>query len=138
MGRRLPAVAVLAGLASAGCLTMRPMGLDQVPAGHPRIWVTRSDQTVVVLTDPQIVNDRLAGFQDDVYLVIPADQVRQITIRRIAPGRTAALVAGGAAGAVALMWVLSGTADYTHPCVRRGTDDCDPSVEPADAVAAPD
>lgn len=130
----LPALAVV----PAGCQTMKPMGLDQLSGARPaKVWVTRTDRSVIVLTDPQIVNNRLAGFQDDVYQVFPADEVRQIAVRRIAAGRTAALVATGAAGAFALMWALSGTEDYTHPCARRSTDDCDPSVEPASSVAAP-
>lgn len=109
---------------------MRPLSLDQLNAARPtQVWVTRSDQSVVLLTDPQVVNDRLAGFQDDVYQVIPAGDVQQIATRNVALGRTTALVAGGAAGAVALMWVLSGTDDYQHPC-DRGTDECDPGEVP--------
>lgn len=110
---------ILAAVASAGCHTMRPMPLDMLSAARPsRIWVTSGD-SVILLTDPQIVNNRLAGFADDTYHVIPAAEVETVAVRRINPLPTAALVTAGAAAAVTAMFLLSGTdSDYQHPCTR--------------------
>lgn len=130
MRSSLACLLILITLSSAACHTMRPVALDQLSTESPsRVWVTKADQSVVVLSGPQILENRLAGFVDDVFQVIPAEDVRRIVMRRPAGARTAALVAGVAAGATFLLVGLAGTGDYLHPCTRD-TAKCDPGEVP--------
>jgi len=120
---------ILMTLTTAGCHTIRPVGFDQLSAVRPKqVWVTKADQSVVVLAGPQIVNNRLVGFVDDVYQVFSPAEV-QIGIRRPARARTAALVATGTVAAVSLMFVMAGSGNYQHPCTWD-TARCDPSEIP--------
>ena len=130
MRSSLPCWLILINLSSAACHTMRPVALDELSAERPsQVWVTKVDQSVVVLSGPQILENRLVGFVDDVYQVIPAEDVRRIVMRRPAGGRTAALVVTGAAGATLLFVALAGTGDYLHPCARD-TAKCEPGEVP--------
>lgn len=130
MRASLACLLVLITLSSAACHTMRPVAMEQLSAESPsRVWVTKADQSVVVLSGPQILENRLAGFVDDVFHVIPAEDVRRIVMRRPAGARTAALVAAGAAGATFLLMALSGAGDYVHPC-DRDTAKCEPGEVP--------
>jgi hypothetical protein len=121
---------ILMTLTSASCQTMRPVAFEEVGAERPkRVRVTKVDQSVVVLAGPQIVNNRLTGFVDDVYRVFSAEEVQQVGIRRPARGRTAVLLATSTVAAVSLLVVLAGRGDYHHPCVTD-TEECDPSEIP--------
>jgi hypothetical protein len=121
---------ILMTLTTAGCHTMHPVAFDQVSAERPKqVWVTKADQSVVVLAGPQIVNNRLTGFVGDVYQVFSPEDVQQVGMRRPAAARTAALVATGTIAAVSFLAVTAGSGDYVHPCTRD-TAKCDPSEVP--------
>jgi hypothetical protein len=105
---------------------VKPIELDQLAAHRPgRIWVTRADQSVVVVDGPRMFNDRLVGFVDGKYQMIPTDDVKHMSWRQPATGRTAALVAAGVASAVAVAFMISGRDPYRDPC-STGSSDCLP------------
>ena len=108
---------------TVACHTMKPLALEDLDSVRPaQAWVTRADQSVVVVAGPQIVRNRLAGFVDGVYQVMPTSEVKQVRVRRPATARTAALVAAGAVGAAGLVVLLSGTGDYDDPCSRASSE----------------
>jgi hypothetical protein len=112
---------------SAACHTMRPVALAELSAIRPaRVWVTRGDQAVVVVHGPQVVNDRLVGFVDGTYQVMPAADVKQVLMRSPARARTAALIAAGAVSVSAMAVLVSGQGTYRNPC-DRASSECDRS-----------
>ena len=119
---------ILATLSSAACHTMKPVALEELGAMRPaQVWVTRGDQSVVVVYGPQVVDRRLVGFVDGRYQVMPAADVKQVLMRRRAGGRTAALIAAGAVGAAAMAYLVSNQGAYKNPC-DLASSECDPSA----------
>jgi nitrous oxide reductase len=64
----------------------------------------------------------LAGFIDGKYQVMPAENVQSMSVRRSAPGKTAALVAAGAMGVAAAVVAISGSGGSTGPCSTSSSD----------------
>ena len=117
---------VLALLSLAGCHTMRPVSLDDVSAMRPgQVRVTRTDRSVVVVYGPRLLENRLVGFVDGKYQVMPVADVQLVMMRQPAAGRTAALLAAGTIGAAALVFAISGTGDYVNPC-SMASSECEP------------
>lgn len=113
---------VLLAAGAAACHTMRPMTLESLPAQSPgQVWVTRTDQSVVLVEAPRVVNNGLVGLIDGKYNVIPVAEVHQVAARRIAPAKTAILVGAGALAAGAVLYLVSGTGDSLPSCAS--TDD---------------
>lgn len=126
MRRALLGSVVLVTLPLAGCHTMRRVSLEEVGAIRPaQVRVTRADRSVVVVHGPQVLENRLVGFVDGRYQVMPAAEVEQVLVRRPAHGRTAALIATGALGATALAYLLSGSGTYRDPC-SMASSECEP------------
>jgi hypothetical protein len=110
---------------SAACHTMRPVALAELDAIRPaQVWVTRADQAVVVVSGPQVLNDRLVGFVNGRYQVMPAADVTRVLMRRPARARTAALIAAGAVSVSAMAVLVSGQGTYRNPC-DRASSECD-------------
>jgi hypothetical protein len=108
---------------TAACHTMRPIPLHDVHAARPmQVWVTRTDESVVLMSGPQIVNERLAGFVNGRYQVMPAETVKQVLVRRPATGRTVALVAAGVVGAAAAVILISGSGGGDDPCALASSE----------------
>jgi hypothetical protein len=119
---------IFATLSGAACHTMRPLTLDELQNIRPaQVWVTRADQSVVVVAGPQVLNERLVGFVDGKYQVMPAADVTKVVMRKRSGGRTAALVAAGALGFAAMAAVLSAGDNYVNPCASQSSD-CDPNA----------
>jgi hypothetical protein len=99
--------------------------LEELETVQPgQVWVTRADESVVMVSGPRIVRNRLAGFIDGTYQVIPAGEVRQVVMRAPARGKTAALVAAGVVGVAAGVYILSGTGGTKNPC-RLASSECE-------------
>lgn len=92
---------ILAALSSVACHTMRPVTLDQLRGIGPRqVRVTRADQSVEIVSRPQVMGDTLVGFVNRTYQVIPAADLKQVLVRQSAPRRTALLAVAGVLGFV--------------------------------------
>jgi hypothetical protein len=90
---------LLAALLSAACHTMKPVSLEQLTALKPdRAWVTDADQSVVVVSRPQVVGDTLVGYVKGTYEQLPSAGLKQVIVQRSAPTRTALLATGIALG----------------------------------------
>lgn len=130
MRTRWLSLAIATALATIACYTMRPVSLDDL-VGEPasRVWVTRQDQSVVVVDGPQVFRGKLVGFVDGRYREMPPADWERLVARRLARGKTLALIGAGAAGFTLAAVLLSGSGNDRDPCVG-GPVDCN-EITPA-------
>lgn len=79
------------------CSTLKPVATPQqfIPTAQPaRIWVTRADNSTLLLEAPRLLGDTLVGFVGGRYQEMLLPQVRWMGVRQPAPRRTTVLVAG--------------------------------------------
>jgi hypothetical protein len=115
MIRRLLSSALFA--ATLGCTTLRPVARPQefIPSRRPdRIWVTRADNSKIVLDGPRLLGDTLVGWFRGDYQEILLLETRMITVRQPAGRRTALLVGTLAVVGVALIAVLASSGDLPY------------------------
>ena len=118
---------LLAALSSAACKTMKPVTLDQLNAMKPnRAWVTSTDQSVVLVSGPQVVGDTLVGYVNGTYEEIPSAQLKQVVVQRPASTRTALLVATIAVGMGGFIYAITGSGGNGG---RTQSDFCDKHPE---------
>lgn len=116
-------VAIATAIVSGACFTMRPVTLEDLGA-HPasRVWVTRPDQSKVLVDGAQVFRGKLVGFVDGKYHELPPDDLHQLHVRKVAVGRTITLVGAGVATAGVIMLLVSGGENHFEPCA--GDEDC--------------
>ena len=120
-----------AGLAavSSGCYTVKPVTFESFGGARVKqVWVTRSDNTQVLIRNADISGDELRGYIDGQYKQLPAADLKEIRVRQLHTGRTLALVLGGAAAMTAVFVAVSGTDDSFDPCA--GNPRCDEDTPP--------
>lgn len=116
-------VPVLIILSSVACHTMQPVTLDQLRGIGPReVVVTRADQSVAVVSRPQVFGDTLVGFVNRTYKVMPAADVKQMRVEQPAPRRTAALVVAGTLGLAGVVAYLVGGSGASSPPTQSKCD----------------
>ena len=116
---------IAATLSTAACHARRPVTFDELNGTRPaKVWVTRGDQSVVVVDGPQAFGDKLVGFVDGKYREMPAADVKQLIMQSRAPGRTAALVLAGTLGIATLAYVLTSSGSASNPC-DLGSSECE-------------
>jgi hypothetical protein len=112
----------------AACSTLQPVATPQqfIPTAQPtRIWVTRSDNSTLMLEAPRLLGDTLVGFVGGRYQEMLLPQVRWMGVRQPAPRRTTLLVAGLVVVGAGLLAVLSGSGPSGGP--GGGEDPSNPS-----------
>lgn len=119
-----PSLLIATALLSAGCHTMRPITLDELGGIRPsQVWVTRGDQSVLVVTGPQLFGDTLVGYVNGTFEEMPTAGVTRMLVRRPARGKTVALLAAGTVGLAAVTMLLTGNSDYqenkTGQCIEN-------------------
>jgi hypothetical protein len=88
--------------AAAACHKMRPVEAAQLSNKTlERVWVTKTDDLSIVIVDPQLRGDTLAGFVDGAYQEMPLSQARSMRAREPDYGRTALLAGAATAAALA-------------------------------------
>lgn len=103
-------------LSSLACHAMRPVTFDQLGALRPsQAWVTRADQTTVIVSGPQTFGDTLVGYVNGQFEEIPAATLQKIVVRRRSSGKTAALLVGGALGVAAIAYMVSSSGLFNDP-----------------------
>ena len=113
---RALAVVVVTTLA---CHTTKVVPLDQA-SGRSSVLLTLSDESEVVLYDPQISGTKVVGFVGGIYREFPTSKVKQVQVREPAGTRTAALAAVGLLGFAGVCYaILAGSSK------GGGTDYCD-------------
>ena len=115
---RVSVVALLVAttLSSVACHTMRPVTFGDLGAMQPKeIWVTRADQSVVVVSGPRTFGDTLVGYVNGRFEEMPATGLQRMMVRRPARGKTAALLAVSLVGVGALAALVAGVGDFKNP-----------------------
>ena len=135
---RLVVVALLSGaaLSSAACHTLRPVTLSELGVARPgTVWVTRADDTFVVVDGPRAFGDTLVGMVNGELEEMPASELKRVRMKRAAHGRTIGLVAGIAAASAAAVLLIKSTGGYQNPADKLDCED-DP-YQPGCPLAPP-
>ena len=107
----------LVALLSPACKTLKPVTLDELRVMRAeQVWITQNDQTVVVVSAPQLLGDTLVGYVNGKYEEIPTAQFKQVVAEKVATGKTAALVSVIAVGFGAMVYALIGGKGDTRVC----------------------
>lgn len=122
--RTLTAVGMLATtFASISCYTMKQVTVDDLSVQRaPRVWVTRTDRSVVLVNDAQIFRGKLVGFVEGKYRELQPADLQHMQVRKLATARTMSLVAGGVLGFAVAAVIVSGGESHFDPCA--GDEDC--------------
>lgn len=117
---------LLAALTGAGCTTTKSPTLDQLRAlGPDRVWVTQSDQSVVLLYEPKVVKDTLVGYIGTRRAKLPNAEIQRLRVRASAPTRTMLLAAGLVAGFGGVLFAVSGDGpSHVQTPTQGGSGDC--------------
>lgn len=102
---------LLSTLGTGACTTLRPVATPQqfIPSARPdRIWVTRADNSRLMMEGPRLLGDTLVGFVGGRYQEMLLPETRWVQVRRPAPKKTALLAVGTAIVASGLFFFLSG------------------------------
>jgi hypothetical protein len=95
-------VAALLLCAVSACHTVQPIQPSQLSSkAIYRVWITKANDSAIVLADPQLRGDTLAGFVNGAYQEMALSEVRSLRAREPAYGRTALLAGALTAAAVA-------------------------------------
>lgn len=104
----------------AACHTFGPVASprDYLTAKQPqKVWVTGSDGSVAIFEGPKLVGDTLAGFVRGEYKEVPLADVKSVSARQSAPGRTRAVIIVGSVATLGFMLFVAtgGLATSTIP-----------------------
>ena len=118
---------LLAALAGAACSTIKSPTLNQLQTNQPeRVWVTQSDQSVVLLYEPKVVSDTLVGYVGGRQRAkLPSEQIQRLRVREPAPTRTILLAAGLVVGFAGVLYAVSGDGPvHMQAPLNGGSADC--------------
>jgi hypothetical protein len=95
-------LATLLVCAVSACHTMKPVQPSQL-SSKPinRVWITKGNDSAIVLVNPQLRGDTLAGFVNGAYAEMPLSEARSLRAREPAYRRTALLAGAATAAAIA-------------------------------------
>jgi hypothetical protein len=105
-------IGVFAMVATTGCYTMRPVRLDESPAAAIRpesIEVMTKAGVHVRIYEPAVRGDSLHGWYDEQktrFASYSIDEIATAEVRQLSAGRTAALVVGGGAAAIGVVYLV--------------------------------
>ena len=122
---RIPIVGCLIAAtdASAACHTLKSVTLEQVHVAKPsEVKVTRGDQSIVVVSGPQVIGDTLVGYVNGKFEELPAADLKQVRMRAPARAQTAALIVATTVGVAGFAWMVTGGGGFFDP---KTTTDCD-------------
>lgn len=118
-------VALAIALAGTACYTMKPVTVNELETRRTaRVWVTRADQSVVIINDAEMFRGKLVGFVEGKYQELPSADLQGLRVRKLAAGRTVSLIATSAFAFTVGVVLISGGGDETDGCVS-GDEECD-------------
>lgn len=123
-------IVLLLPLVALACSTLAPV--RQAPTAFitahapDAVWITKTDNSVVVLEGPKVLGDTLGGFVGRDYVEIPLSSVQSLSARRPAKGRTALLIGASvvAAGGIAFAILSSGGSSGAPICTNPEPNAC--------------
>jgi len=121
-----PRALLLAAIAGAACTTMKSPTLDQLQAlGPDRVWVTQSDQSVVLLYEPRVERDTLVGYIGMRRAKVPGAGIQRLRVRVSAPARTMLLAGGLISAFGGVLFAVSGNGpSHVQAPLPGGSGDC--------------
>jgi hypothetical protein len=125
---RKPAIATLAlaaALSGPACYTMRPVTYEQLGVARPgAVYITRSDQSEVILETPRVFGDTLVGYINGEFQELSVTELKPqlYRVRQMAGVRTAGLVVASALSVGTFVFLVSGAGSHVNP---EDTKDCD-------------
>lgn len=118
------AFAIAAALSGVACYSMRPVTLEQLSASEPgAVWITRTDQSVVVVETPRVFGDTLTGYINGEFHELPNTGMKYFRVKQMAGARTAGLVAAAAVGIGTFVGMVSSTGKYVDPAANLDCED---------------
>lgn len=125
--RSIVVCALFLALSGAACSTKKVVTIDELNAMKPlKAWVTEKDQTVVLVSGPQVVGDTVVGYINGVYEEMPAARLTQVMVETPAKTRTYLLVGGITVAVGGVVYALIGGKGDT---VYGGPDYCEEHPE---------
>jgi hypothetical protein len=111
-------------LATAACHTLRPITLAELNAAKPgAVWVTRADQSVVVVEGPQLLGDTLVGYVEGKFEEMPTANLQKFVMKKPDKGKTTALIIGTTVGVAGVAFLLTSTGLFSDPQSMLDCDD---------------
>jgi hypothetical protein len=118
------AFTIAAAVSTMGCYRMRPVTLEQLGAAEPGlVWITRTDQSVVVVETPRVFGDTLTGYINGEFHELPSTDLRYFRVKQMAGARTMGLVAAAAVGVGTFVGMISSTGKYVDPTASMDCED---------------
>jgi hypothetical protein len=115
---------IAATVASAACHTLKPVTLEQVNVAKPsEVKVTRGDQSIVVVSGPQVIGDTLVGYVNGKFEELPAADLKQVRMKAPARVQTAALIVATAVGIGMFAMLATGSGVFHNPADNLDCDD---------------
>jgi hypothetical protein len=113
-------------LCCTACTTMKPRTLQQIPELAPEcIWVTQSDQSVILLYEPRVVRDTLVGYVGTQRTKLPPAGIQHLHVRESAEGRTMLLATGIVLAFAGVLYAVSGEgSSRAQAPLPGGSGDC--------------
>ena len=97
-------LATLLICAVSACHTMKPIQPSQLSSQTiHRLWFTKGNGSAIVLVNPQLRGDTLAGFVNGEYEEMPLSETHSLRAREPAYGRTGLLAGALTAAAIATL-----------------------------------
>jgi hypothetical protein len=111
------AMAAALACASAACYVTKQVSFEDFGSERVHhVWVTRPDQSVLVLREAEVAGDKLRGFVNGELHELPASELQQIKIRKLAAARTVSLIGGGALAFAVVAVLASGHNEEFDSC----------------------
>ena len=124
--RRIAVTALSLIPLAAACTTVATLPPQAIEAKTPSmVWVTKGDNSTVLLQSPELRTDTLAGFVEGDYVEMPLSDVHSMRARISAPGKTRLLV-GGVTLAVAATVIIATKAGGSG----AGIPPCEGGIDP--------
>jgi len=123
---RIPMVGymIAATVASAACHTLKPVTLEQVNVAKPsEVKVTRGDQSIVVVSGPQVIGDTLVGYVNGKFEELPAADLKQVRMKAPARVQTAALIVVTTVGIGMFAMLATSSGIFHNPADNLDCDD---------------
>jgi hypothetical protein len=96
-------------VAGTACHSMTPLSWAELEGIRPsRVWITRSDQTVVEVSGPQVFGDTLVGYVNGEFQEMATADLRRAVMRRPARAKTIGVAVAGIAVTAGLMAMMAG------------------------------
>lgn len=116
---------------------MRPISFEQLRVARPgAVWITQSDESVVILETPRVFGDTLVGYMNGEFQELQTGKLKPqlYQVKRMAGARTAGLVVAGMLGVGTFAFLVSSTGTYLDPTT---TMDCEDPQTPGCPQANP-